>query len=47
MLIIPAIDLRRGRCVRLYQGDPDKETVYGDNPVDVARQWEQLGAKML
>ncbi|MFO8191547.1 MAG: 1-(5-phosphoribosyl)-5-[(5-phosphoribosylamino)methylideneamino]imidazole-4-carboxamide isomerase [Bacillota bacterium] len=47
MLIIPAIDLRRGRCVRLYQGNPDKETVYGDNPVDVARQWEHLGARML
>lgn len=47
MLVIPAIDMRRGRCVRLYQGDPDKETVYGDNPVEVARQWEQLGAKML
>ncbi len=47
MLIIPAIDLRRGRCVRLYQGNPEKETVYGDNPVDVARQWEHLGARML
>ena len=47
MLVIPAIDLRRGRCVRLYQGDPQKETVYGDNPVEIARQWEQLGAKML
>ncbi len=47
MLVIPAIDLRKGRCVRLYQGDPEKETVYGDNPVEVARQWEQLGAKML
>jgi len=47
MLVIPAIDLRKGRCVRLYQGDPEKETVYGDNPVDIARQWEQLGAKML
>lgn len=47
MLVIPAIDLRRGRCVRLYQGDPERETVYGDNPVEVARQWEQLGAKML
>lgn len=47
MLVIPAIDMRRGRCVRLYQGDPEKETVYGDNPVEVARQWEQLGAKML
>ena len=47
MLVIPAIDMRRGRCVRLYQGDPGKETVYGENPVEVARQWEQLGAKML
>ncbi len=47
MLVIPAIDMRRGCCVRLYQGDPEKETVYGDNPVEVARQWEQLGAKML
>lgn len=47
MLVIPAIDLHRGRCVRLYQGDPERETVYGNNPVEVARQWEQLGAKML
>ncbi|MFO7951195.1 MAG: 1-(5-phosphoribosyl)-5-[(5-phosphoribosylamino)methylideneamino]imidazole-4-carboxamide isomerase [Bacillota bacterium] len=47
MIVIPAIDLRRGRCVRLYQGDPEQETVYGENPVEIARQWEQLGAKML
>ncbi len=47
MLVIPAIDLHRGRCVRLYQGDPERETVYSENPVEVARQWEQLGAKML
>ncbi|MGM0688238.1 MAG: 1-(5-phosphoribosyl)-5-[(5-phosphoribosylamino)methylideneamino]imidazole-4-carboxamide isomerase [Bacillota bacterium] len=47
MLVIPAIDLHRGRCVRLYQGNPERETVYGNNPVEVARQWEQLGAKML
>jgi len=47
MLVIPAIDLRKGRCVRLYQGDPEKETVYGTNPVEIARQWEQLGARML
>ncbi len=47
MLVIPAIDLRKGRCVRLYQGDPNKETVYGNNPVEIARQWEQLGARML
>jgi len=47
LLVIPAIDLRQGRCVRLYQGDPARETVYGENPVEVARQWEKLGAKML
>lgn len=47
MLIIPAIDLRRGRCVRLYQGDPGRETVYSDDPVEVACQWERLGAQML
>lgn len=47
MLVIPAIDLHQGRCVRLYQGDPTKETVYGENPVDVALQWEKLGARML
>lgn len=47
MLVIPAIDLHRGRCVRLYQGDPKRETVYGNNPVEVALQWEELGAKML
>jgi len=47
LLVIPAIDLRQGRCVRLYQGDPSRETVYGDNPVEVALQWEKLGAKML
>ncbi len=47
MLVIPALDLRRGRCVRLYQGDPERETVFGDDPVEVARQWEQLGARLL
>ena len=47
MLIIPAIDLRRGKCVRLLRGEPDKETVYFDNPGDVARHWEQLGAAFL
>ena len=47
MLVIPAIDLHRGRCVRLYRGDPERETVYGNNPIEIAQQWEQLGAKML
>ena len=40
MTIYPAIDLRGGRCVRLMQGAFDRETVYGDDPVAVARRWE-------
>ncbi|MEW5785349.1 MAG: 1-(5-phosphoribosyl)-5-[(5-phosphoribosylamino)methylideneamino]imidazole-4-carboxamide isomerase [Bacillota bacterium] len=47
ILVIPALDLRRGRCVRLYQGQPDRETVYSDDPVEVALQWEKLGARLL
>lgn len=46
-LAIPAIDLRAGRCVRLYQGDPGRETVYGDDPAAMARQWERQGAALL
>ena len=41
---LPAIDLRSGRCVRLYQGDFDRETVYGDDPVAQARAFEAEGA---
>ena len=41
---LPAIDLREGRCVRLYQGDFDQETVYGDDPVAQARAFEAEGA---
>jgi phosphoribosylformimino-5-aminoimidazole carboxamide ribotide isomerase len=44
MELYPAIDLRRGRCVRLYQGDFDQETVYGDDPVAVARSFAAAGA---
>jgi phosphoribosylformimino-5-aminoimidazole carboxamide ribotide isomerase len=47
MLIFPAIDLRRGRCVRLRQGDPSAETVFGDDPAAMARQWEEQGAQWL
>jgi len=47
MEIIPAIDLRGGRCVRLLQGDYARETAYSDDPVAVARRWEQLGALRL
>jgi len=47
MLIIPAIDLKDGRCVRLYQGDMDKETVFYESPLDAARHWVEQGAKLL
>jgi len=45
--IIPAIDLRAGRCVRLLQGDYDRETVFAEDPVAMAAHWEQLGATRL
>jgi phosphoribosylformimino-5-aminoimidazole carboxamide ribotide isomerase len=45
--VIPAIDLRGGRAVRLYQGDYARETVYGDDPVAVARAWADGGAPRL
>lgn len=45
--VIPAIDLRGGRCVRLLQGDYDRETAYSDNPVAVAERWASLGAPRL
>lgn len=45
--VIPAIDLRGGNCVRLYQGDYDKETVYGADPAAMAKHWQSLGAKRL
>ena len=44
MEVIPAIDLIDGRCVRLFQGDYSKQTVYSDDPVEVALRWESLGA---
>ncbi len=47
MIIYPAIDLRRGRCVRLVQGDPRAETVVGDDPAAIARRWVGLGATWL
>jgi phosphoribosylformimino-5-aminoimidazole carboxamide ribotide isomerase len=42
--IYPAIDLRQGRVVRLKQGDPDRETQYADDPLHVARRWQEAGA---
>ena len=47
MIIYPAIDLRAGRCVRLRQGDPDAETVFGDDPAAMARRWAAEGAEWL
>jgi len=47
MLIIPAIDLKEGKCVRLWQGEKDKEVVYSLDPVAVAKMWVKKGAKRL
>lgn len=47
MQILPAIDLRGGKCVRLRQGDYAQETVFGDDPVAMARQWFEAGAERL
>ncbi len=47
MEIIPAIDIRGGRCVRLDQGDYDRETVFADDPVEAARRWQDAGATRL
>lgn len=47
MLIIPAIDIKDGKCVRLRQGDFNSETVYSNDPVLVAKQWEAKGALAL
>ncbi len=47
MEIIPAIDLRGGRCVRLYQGDYDQETTFSNDPVGVALKWQSQGASRL
>ena len=45
MDIIPAIDIRDGRCVRLAQGDYARETVFGDDPLAMARRWASMGAR--
>jgi len=47
MIIFPAIDLRGGKCVRLIQGDFDKETIYSDDPAATALRWQSMGAKFL
>ena len=47
MIIFPAIDLRNGRCVRLRQGQAEQETVFSEDPAEVARRWHDAGARWL
>lgn len=47
MLIIPAVDIRGGKCVRLFQGDYDKEIIYGEDPLAMADRWVKEGAPFL
>ena len=47
MIVIPAIDLKDGKCVRLLQGKKDEVTVYSDNPAEMAKQWVDMGARLL
>jgi len=47
MIIFPAIDLRGGKCVRLFKGDFSRETIFSDNPSAVAVKWEEMGAQYL
>lgn len=47
MLVIPAIDLAEGRCVRLARGDMRQQTVYSDDPAEMARRWADQGAELI
>ncbi len=47
MIVIPAIDIKNGRCVRLEQGRMDRETVFSDDPAAMARQWAAQGAALI
>jgi phosphoribosylformimino-5-aminoimidazole carboxamide ribotide isomerase len=47
LIVVPAIDIRGGKVVRLRQGQLEAETVYGSNPAEAARHWEGLGAKRI
>jgi phosphoribosylformimino-5-aminoimidazole carboxamide ribotide isomerase len=47
MLVLPAIDLKGGKCVRLYQGDMTTAQVYSESPEEMALKWQSLGAKMI
>lgn len=47
MLIIPAIDLKNGKCVRLFKGEEGTETVFSESPLEIARQWQDCGAGLI
>ncbi|MFH1774436.1 MAG: 1-(5-phosphoribosyl)-5-[(5-phosphoribosylamino)methylideneamino]imidazole-4-carboxamide isomerase [Methanobacteriota archaeon] len=47
MLVIPALDLKDKKCVRLIQGDPERKTIELENPLEIAKNWESLGAPRL
>jgi len=47
MIIIPAIDIKKGKCVRLLQGRMDKETVFSEDPAAIAQRWEKEGAEII
>jgi phosphoribosylformimino-5-aminoimidazole carboxamide ribotide isomerase len=47
VIVIPAVDLKDGRCVRLSQGKMDQESVYSEHPVEMAKHWESKGAERL
>ena len=47
MVIFPAIDIRGGKCVRLFKGDFAQEIVFSDKPEDMAVKWQQQGGKFL
>ena len=47
MEVVPAIDIKGRKCVRLYQGDYDRETVFSDDPVGMAARWVETGARRL
>lgn len=47
MQLYPAIDIKNGKCVRLYQGQFDQETVYSEHPYEVALKWKELGASYI
>ena len=47
MIIIPAIDLKDGKCVRLFKGKEEQVTVFSENPSQVAREWDESGAKWI